>query len=86
MESKNYTLYELEQSFKELEKKEDEANNIVMDINALKLKNKNSSPYAFVYFVNINSKENIYWKEVKKYFRSEKEEIEQSEFARDEHL
>ena len=41
MESKNYTLYELEQSFKELEKKEDEANNIVMDINALKLKNKN---------------------------------------------
>ena len=41
MEQKNYTLYELEQSFKELEAKEDEANNIVMDINALKLKNKN---------------------------------------------
>ena len=41
MEQKNYTLYELEQSFKELEQKEDEANNIVMDINALKLKNKN---------------------------------------------
>lgn len=41
MEQKNYTLYELEQSFKELEAKEDEANKIVMDINALKLKNKN---------------------------------------------
>lgn len=41
MEQKNYTLYELEQSFKELEKREDEVNNIVMDINALKLKNKN---------------------------------------------
>lgn len=41
MEQKNYTLYELEQSFKELEVKEDEANKIVMDINALKLKNKN---------------------------------------------
>ena len=41
METKNYTLFELEQSFKELEAKEDEANNIRMDINALKLKNKN---------------------------------------------
>lgn len=41
MEQKNYTLYELEQSFKELEAKEDEANKVVMDINALKLKNKN---------------------------------------------
>ena len=41
IEQKNYTLYELEQSFKELEIKENEANNIVMDINALKLKNKN---------------------------------------------
>ena len=41
MEQRNYTLYELEQSFKELESKENEANKLVMDINALKLKNKN---------------------------------------------
>ncbi len=41
MEDRNYTLYELEQSFKEVEEKEEEVKNIVMDINALKLKNKN---------------------------------------------
>ena len=41
IEKRNYTLYELEQSFKELEEKEEIVNNIVMDINALKLKNKN---------------------------------------------
>lgn len=41
------------------------------DYLSLKLKNKNSSPYAFVYFVNINSKENIYWKEVKKYLHQQ---------------
>lgn len=41
LEERNYTLYELEQSFKELLVKEEEANKIVMDINALKLKNKN---------------------------------------------
>ena len=40
-EEKNYTLYELEQSYKELEEKEEMAKNKVMDINALKLKNKN---------------------------------------------
>lgn len=41
LKEKNYTLYELEQSFKELEKKEEEVTNLIMDINALKLKNKN---------------------------------------------
>ena len=41
MEEKNYTLYELEKSYKELESKENQANKIVMDINALRLKNKN---------------------------------------------
>ena len=41
LEDKNYTLYDLEQSFKELEEKEEKNKNMVMDINALKLKNKN---------------------------------------------
>ncbi len=41
LEQRNYTLPELEQSFKDLEKKEEQAKKIVMDINALKLKNKN---------------------------------------------
>ena len=41
MEDRNYTLYELEESFKEYEQKEEEIKNLVMDINALKLKNKN---------------------------------------------
>lgn len=41
LENRNYTLYELEKSFKELEKKEELNKNMVMDINALKLKNKN---------------------------------------------
>lgn len=38
---RNYTLDELIESYKDLEKKENEKKNIVMDINALKLKNKN---------------------------------------------
>ena len=41
LEERNYTLYELEESFKELEQKEERIKNIIMDINALKLKNKN---------------------------------------------
>ncbi len=41
MEERNYTLYELEESFKEYERQEEEIKNLIMDINALKLKNKN---------------------------------------------
>ena len=41
LEERNYTLYELEESFKELEQKEERKKNIIMDINDLKLKNKN---------------------------------------------
>ena len=41
LQDRNYTLYELEESFKELEQKEEQNKNKVMDINALKLKNKN---------------------------------------------
>ncbi len=38
---KNYTIEELIELYKEYEKKENEIKNILMDINALKLKNKN---------------------------------------------
>ena len=41
LSEKNYTLDELIESYKELESKENEKKNIVMDINAIKLKNKN---------------------------------------------
>ncbi len=41
LEERNYTIFELEQSYKELEEIEEKNNNLVMDINALKLKNKN---------------------------------------------
>ena len=41
LEERNYTLVELEESFKELEKQEEIEKSIIMDINALKLKNKN---------------------------------------------
>ena len=41
LEEKNYTIFDLEQSFKELEEIEEKNNNLIMDINALKLKNKN---------------------------------------------
>ena len=41
LEEKNYTIFDLEQSYKELEEIEEKNNNLVMDINALKLKNKN---------------------------------------------
>ena len=41
LSERNYTLDELIESYKELETKENEKKNIVMDINAIKLKNKN---------------------------------------------
>ena len=41
VENRNYTLDELVASFKQLEEFENQKKNIVMDINALKLKNKN---------------------------------------------
>lgn len=41
LEERNYTIFELEQSFKELEEMDEKNNNLIMDINALKLKNKN---------------------------------------------
>ncbi len=41
LEQKNYTIFELENSFKEAEEKEEQAKKLLMDINALKLKNKN---------------------------------------------
>ena len=41
VEKANYTLEELIQNYKELEEKENTLKNILMDINALKLKNKN---------------------------------------------
>ena len=41
LEERNYTIFELEQSYKELEKIEEKNNDLIMDINALKLKNKN---------------------------------------------
>ena len=41
LEERNYTIFELEQSYKELEEIEEKNNNLIMDINALKLKNKN---------------------------------------------
>ena len=41
LEERNYTIFELEQSYKELEQIEEKNNNLIMDINALKLKNKN---------------------------------------------
>lgn len=41
VEKSNYTLEELIQNYKELEEKENTLKNLLMDINALKLKNKN---------------------------------------------
>ena len=41
LEERNYTIFDLEQSFKELEEIDEKNNNLIMDINALKLKNKN---------------------------------------------
>ncbi len=41
VEKDNYTIEELIQNYKELEEKENNLKNILMDINALKLKNKN---------------------------------------------
>lgn len=86
MEEKNYTLYELEKSYKELENKEDEANKIVMDINALKLKNKNLKKKienASSYIDEINKhKKSIFefWKYSNKDAVASLEEGEEEEF------
>ena len=86
MEEKNYTLYELEKSYKELETKEDEANKIVMDINALKLKNKNLKKKienASSYIDEINKhKKSIFefWKYSNKDAVASLEEGEEEEF------
>ena len=48
LEERNYTIFELEQSFKELEEIDEKNNNLIMDINALKLKNKNQIGRAHV--------------------------------------
>lgn len=64
----NYTIEELIQNFKELEEKENNLKNIKMDINALKLKNKNLSKKienATIYIKEIDShKKSIFefWK------------------------
>ncbi len=86
IEKKNYTLYELEQSFKELEEKEEIVNNIVMDINALKLKNKNLKKKienASNYIEEINKhKKSIFefWKYSNKDAVATLEEGEEEEF------
>ena len=86
MEEKNYTLYELEKSYKELESKENQANKIVMDINALKLKNKNLKKKienASSYIDEINKhKKSIFefWKYSNKDAVASLEESEEEEF------
>ena len=86
IEKRNYTLYELEQSFKELEEKEEIVNNIVMDINALKLKNKNLKKKienASNYIEEINKhKKSIFefWKYSNKDAVATLEEGEEEEF------
>ncbi len=86
MEEKNYTLYELEKSYKELESKENQANKIVMDINALKLKNKNLKKKienASSYIDEINEhKKSIFefWKYSNKDAVASLEESEEEEF------
>ena len=67
-EKDNYTIEELIQNYKELEQKENTLKNIKMDINALKLKNKNLSKKienASIYIKEIDShKKSIFefWK------------------------
>ena len=86
LEQRNYTLYELEQSFKELAEKEEQAKNIVMDINALKLKNKNLKKKienASNYIEEINKhKKSIFefWKYSNKDAVAELDEGEEEEF------
>lgn len=86
MEEKNYTLYELEKSYKELESKENQANKIVMDINALRLKNKNLKKKienASSYIDEINEhKKSIFefWKYSNKDAVASLEESEEEEF------
>lgn len=86
LEEKKYTLYELEKSYKELEAKENEANKIVMDINALRLKNKNLNKKienASRYIDEINKhKKSIFefWKYSNKDEVASLEEGEEEEF------
>ena len=86
LEQRNYTLYELEESFKELAEKEEQAKNIVMDINALKLKNKNLKKKienASNYIEEINKhKKSIFefWKYSNKDAVAELDEGEEEEF------
>ena len=67
-EKENYTLEELIENYKKLEEKEEKLKNIKMDINALKLKNKNLSKKienASIYIKEIDShKKSIFefWK------------------------
>ena len=86
VEKENYTIEELIQNYKELEEKENNLKNILMDINALKLKNKNLTKKienATIYIKEIDShKKSIFefWKysnkdEVATLPEGEKEEI-----------
>ena len=85
LEQRNYTLSELEQSFKDLEEKEEQAKKLVMDINALKLKNKNLKKKienATGYIEEINKhKKSIFefWKYSNKDAVAELEEGEEEE-------
>lgn len=83
---KNYTVEELIELYKEYEKKENEIKNILMDINALKLKNKNMAKKienATMFIEEIDShKRSIFefWKysnkdEIETLAEGEKEEV-----------
>ena len=85
IENRNYTLDELVSSFKELDNLENEKKNIVMDINALKLRNKNLKKKiqnATSYINEINEhKKSIFefWKYSNKDAVAELEEGEEEE-------
>lgn len=87
LNEKNYTLDELIDSYKELESKETEKKNLVMDINAQKLKNKNLKrklQNATAYIDEINKhKRSIFefWKYSNKDEVASLEEGEEEEFA-----
>ena len=93
LNGKNYTLDELIDSYKELETKENEKKNLVMDINAQKLKNKNLKrklQNATAYIDGINKhKKSIFefWKysnkdEVASLDEGEEEEINTKEMEK----
>ena len=93
LSEKNYTLDELIDSFKQLELKENQKKNIVMDINAIKLKNKNLKrklQNATAYIDEINKhKRSIFefWKyankdEVASLDEGEEEEVNVKEIER----